>query len=453
MGVVARIFAQAGSQPAKLAVIAGERRLNYRDFAGRIARTRRFFEGQPIGPADIAVIQLADPLHAWIAGLALRSLGIVTVAPRTAQDAIALDLERSVVVADGPFAESGEQEPLPQGVDDRAGHILVTSGTTGLPKKVLTDLGTEDRFLTDLALAMGIGPDSTVNMLDFGLWTAWGHNGPLGVWRLGATVILHQGPERWRSLADPATHLGVTPYMLPEILAAAAAPRNDAMILMTFGGVTSEALWRAARERLTTDVRNVYGATELAGCCVTPVETPDDLVRHRLNPTTGVEIVGEDGALLPHGETGLVRVSPTRSRGYLGDPVGTRAFFQAGGFLTGDLGRIDPDGRLSLQGRAAETINVMGAKLPAQPLEAALQNALGAAAVCLFVTPGPGGEEAHLAVQPIRRFTLAELSAALKAILPPRLGQVRVHQADAFPRNANGKIDRAALRRQLLGEA
>jgi acyl-coenzyme A synthetase/AMP-(fatty) acid ligase len=113
---------------------------------------------------------------------------------------------------------------------------------------------------------------------------------------------------------------------------------------------------------------------------------------------------------------------------------------------------VRDDGRLSLQGRITDVINVMGDKIATTPIETSLQDRLGAAAVCVFSTPGRDGEEVHVAIQPGRAVALAELKGALAAAMP-KIAQVRVHQVNAFPRNHMGKIDRAALKAQLVPPA
>lgn len=94
----------------------------------------------------------------------------------------------------------------------------------------------------------------------------------------------------------------------------------------------------------------------------------------------------------------------------------------------------------------------MGDKIAAAPIEAALRDALGARDVCVFSAPGADGEAVHVAVQPGRTISPDDLRAAL-AVALPGIAQVRVHAVEAFPRNHIGKIERAALKAQLLSVA
>jgi len=82
-------------------------------------------------------------------------------------------------------------------------------------------------------------PRGSVNILNLGLWTAVGYNYPVGVWSIGSTVIIHQGPEEWRSFSVHGHHpRHVTPGFLHQMLTTAppSMPRNDRLVLMVTGG-------------------------------------------------------------------------------------------------------------------------------------------------------------------------------------------------------------------------
>ena len=107
------------------------------------------------------------------------------------------------------------------------------------------------------------------------------------------------------------------------------------------------------------------------------------------------------------------------------------------------------DGRLALHGRVTNVINVLGDKKAAEPIEAALREALDADEVCILSMQGLGtDEELHVVVESRRKIGEAELKSALHKELPA-FPHARVHFLDAMPRNASGKIDRAAVRRLI----
>jgi acyl-coenzyme A synthetase/AMP-(fatty) acid ligase len=478
VAVVDEIFARALATPLKGALTYYGRTYSYRDLAARIALARADLERQAVARDRVAVVYIRDMAWTWIIGLALRSLGVTTAPGRTPEDLDQLDLGLvTVVVAPGEtwpgLAEAAARRGCPFVVadgfndDDAAavpaealrrtadaatgGYILLTSATTGVYKKILVDPAYEPEEVRDrIDQFPELGADSVVNMLNFGAWTAIGYFMPMIVWRLGARLVLDNSAEVWRSLAArDQTMAFVQPALLASVIAAPAEVplRNDAMTLVVIAGVLSEDQWLAARERLTMDVRTTLGSTEAGANAVTRIETRDDLTWHHLRPGQ-MEVVDDELRRAPVGQIGEVRVRLNRVARYLGDDEATRRFFRDGYFYPGDLGVIRADGRLSLQGRVTDVINVMGDKYGTLPIETGLQARLGAQAVHVFSHAGPDGEVVHVVIQPGEPISAEALKAALLETLP-RMRAVRVHRVDSFPRNNMGKIERVALKAQL----
>jgi len=478
MAVVERIFEQAQATPDKPAVFYNGQPMSYGAFAASIALARRLLQDRRIERDRLIVLAMPTLPENWIIGLALRSLGVTTIQLSEGYGLAQLGLDAISVISTprgaGPdLTESAARfgtpvilapDELRLGVDELrtmpniqdfgspGGHILLTSGTTGAYKKVLIDADNEARNVPLRAALMGLTAASVVNLFNFGGWTAYGYQWPVCAWSLGATVVIHQAPDTYRSLSTPGlTHAFTHPQLLAELLAAPAeaVPRNDALALIVGAGVLPTSLWRAARERLTHDVRTIVGSTEIGTFSLTRIESADDLAWHRIDPAFQVQVVDENDLVTAPGRTGGVRMRTTGVDGYLGDADATRRCFRNGFFYPGDLGVMREDGRLSLQGRVTDLINVMGNKIAAAPIEAQLQDRLGAAAVCVFSHPTDDGEEVHAVIQPQGPISLPDLKAALIAAVP-WVASVRVHAVTAFPRNHMGKIDRAALKAQVL---
>jgi acyl-CoA synthetase (AMP-forming)/AMP-acid ligase II len=483
MAVLDSIFAHARETPDKTAVFHNGHGLSYRRFAALILLARRHLEERGVSRERLAVLCIRSLIDGWIIGLALRSLGVTTAFVGSMDTVARLSREPITVLctpteaelwpgladaasrADWPlFSLAAEVfEPWRTvGLDvGKAGagaapapgaHILLTSGTTGVYKKVRMDAAAEALDAPSRAALFGFTADSVVNVFDFGLWTSVGHNMAVCVWGLGATVGLQQGPDRFRhGLTPGVTHAMTTPHMLESLARASAPPaaRNHNLILFVGAGVLSPDQWRAAREILTVDVRTWIGATETGAICATAVHTLADLTWHHIDQAREVQVVDEDDRPVPAGQVGLVRVRPLGVRGYLDDPEATAAFFRNGYFYPGDLGVLREDGRLALQGRVTDIINVLGDKLAALPIESRLRDRLGARAVCVFSAAGEQGEEVHVMIQPGRPVGADDLKDALEASLPPHAG-TRVHIVSDFPRNHMGKIERAELKRRVL---
>jgi acyl-CoA synthetase (AMP-forming)/AMP-acid ligase II len=131
--------------------------------------------------------------------------------------------------------------------------------------------------------------------------------------------------------------------------------------------------------------------------------------------------------------------------GYLDDEEASRRFFRQGYFYSGDLGAFQADGRLVLQGRLTNVINVLGEKRAVEPIEQELQDKFAAEGVCIFSAPLEGlDEELQIVIQSGPPTSEAELGSFIRTRLPNAC--FRVHFVNDLPRNNMGKIDRAALR-------
>jgi len=337
------------------------------------------------------------------------------------------------------------------------GHILLTSGTTGITKKILVDSAQQDArsaFLHDL---WGVTDQSVLNVLNFGGWTAVGYNYSPSVWEAGGTVVIYETRNLHEALGrQGTTHTYTTPQMLTEILSAqnGAVRYDEKMSLFIVAGPLSQRLWEQAKQRLTPLIYTHYGSTEASNLAMTLIETPEDLRWHRVIPVRQVQVVDEQGRMLPAGQVGLVRSLPFPGlAGYLGDRKASEAFFRDGYFYPGDLGVFRSDGRLAIQGRVTDVINVLGDKRPATPIEAALEAELEVSAVCILsVQNATAEEELHVVIESPQTIDPARVSAAIVRALP-NVGAVHAHIREAMPRNDMGKIRRDVLRKQMAPTA
>jgi acyl-coenzyme A synthetase/AMP-(fatty) acid ligase len=158
---------------------------------------------------------------------------------------------------------------------------------------------------------------------------------------------------------------------------------------------------------------------------------------------------GEEGELLVAG--------PQVTLGYLDDSERTRAaFVEPPGkaethYRTGDRVVRDSSGILHYLGRLDHQVQVHGHRVELGEVEAAIREATGTVAVVALgwpVTHGRvGGIVAFLAAEDA--FDVAGLRAKLAARLPDYMLPREVHVLPELPLNANGKVDRPALRARL----
>ena len=162
-----------------------------------------------------------------------------------------------------------------------------------------------------------------------------------------------------------------------------------------------------------------------------------------------LRIADERGGVMPLGREGEVLArGPSVFEGYLDDPELNAQAFVGGWFRTGDLGRLDEDGYLTLTGRIKDLINRGGEKIGTAEVERAIAEHPTVASVCVFGVPHPTlGEEVAAAVVPVAGALVDERSIIDFARI--RLASFKVPRRIVFttdlPPSTAGKIDRKAL--------
>ena len=338
--------------------------------------------------------------------------------PRPAVDSLLEALAPSVVMdADGPSRRSG-------GLVTEPGDALVvpTSGTTGVPKGVvLTHAAVEaSARATSERLSVDPGTDRWVACLPLA------HIGGLAVvTRALATGTPCTVLERFD--AAEVSRLAAEGATLISLVATALA-RTDA------SGYRAVLLGGAAPpDQLPPNVLATYGMTETGSGVV-----------YDGRPLDGVELRIGDGTLGAEGEV-LVR-APMLLRAYRD---GTDPRLPGGWYPTGDGGRLDADGNLSVSGRMAEVIVTGGEKVWPVAVEAVLAGHPGVAEVAVWKRPDPEwGERVVAWVVPVPGVAppvLDELRDRVAEQLGRWAGPREVEVVTSLPRTASGKVRRASL--------
>jgi acyl-CoA synthetase (AMP-forming)/AMP-acid ligase II len=293
---------------------------------------------------------------------------------------------------------------------------LLSSGTTGQPKIVFRDARSLDAVSEAMATAIGFRADDHL-LACVPLCHSYGiEHGLLAPTWAGSTVHLSRGFDLRIALRE-LSGSGITlfpgvPFMF-EMLAehGGRSPATFASLRRAYsaGGPLPAAVGHAFGERFGVTVSQLYGATEIGS-----VTYADPTLRgfdpaSVGRPMKGVSIriltpdAPDARSPLPIGEQGHVAVSASSMlRGYLGDEQ-TPPVTVDGYFPTGDLGRLDQHGNLTITGRIKLLIDVGGLKV--NPLE--VEQVLAA-------HPGV----ATCVVVPVR---VSETVSRLKAIVTPRL--------------------------------
>jgi HIP---CoA ligase len=436
----------------------------------------RFLGADRLAALRAAAAEAADPLDR------LRLVVRVPVEPDPGSAGPAVAAEQGTPVAEGgrPVAEgattlewaeldAGEPGLAERGRERAAAvrpgqvsDIMFTSGTTGRSK------GAMSAHRQALAVARAWAECGCLTSADRYLvvnpfFHTFGYKaGILACLVSGATLVPQPVFDAERAMAlieaERITVLPGAPTIYQTILdhpGRASRDLSSLRLAVTGAAVVPVALIERMRRELTFDtVLTAYGLTEavVATMC-RPGDDPDTVAHTsgRAAADFEVRVAGRDGRALGPGEPGEILLrGPNVMLGYLDDPAATRAAVDADGWLhTGDIGRLDPRGYLTITDRLKDMYICGGFNVYPAEVEQALARLDGVAESAVIGIPDARlGEvgKVYVVVQPGRALSEAEVLAFCRA----RLANYKVPRVVEFradlPRNPAGKPLKRLLR-------
>ncbi|MGE7439253.1 amino acid adenylation domain-containing protein [Kitasatospora sp. NPDC001175] len=355
-------------------------------------------------------------------------------------------------------------------------YLLFTSGSTGRPKGVPITHHNVSHFLRVNAERYGFTADDrftntfdqTFDLSMFDLFMAWGSGAcvvPMDTFELMTPLdfIREQGITVWFSVPSVAVlqhrrgllEPGSLPSLRWSLFCGEALPETAA---------------RAWQEAASGSVlENLYGPTEATIACLVhrwdPALSPGLSVNGVVSigapyPGMATAVLNEDGTPVADGGTGeLCLHGPQVFAGYLNAPELTaKAFHIVTGedgetrrwYRTGDLVRPGAGGQYGYIGRLDTQVKILGHRVETGEVEAHLLRQPGVAQAVVVAVPGTEeGTSVLAAVLSGDGLDVYEVDEGLNATLPPYMIPLSYHVLDVFPLNANGKVDRKALREQV----
>jgi oxalate---CoA ligase len=347
--------------------------------------------------------------------------------------------------------------------------LLRSSGTTGVPKQIAVTHGNL------LAMSEKLGSDMWFGLTPHDraactlpLFYAAGLKTTLFVpLLLGASVGFPPAGRafdiaEWFEELKP-TYLSVSPGWLNGFLdRLKASPRTfearTLRFVMCAAAYLPEPARLAAERLLHVPVLEFYGLSEAGVMAANPVPPG------RVKPgTVGLPAPGEllvvnrECDPVARGEVGQIMIAgPTVTPGYLGASDSEAAQWRDGWLLTGDLGRIDEDGYLTIVGRVKELINRGGEKVFPYEVEKAMLEHPAVLEAAAFGVPHPRLGESVAAAAVLKPGAIVseqELKSFLAARLAPYKLPRRVSWLQRLPRGATGKVLRSALTQAATARA
>lgn len=356
----------------------------------------------------------------------------------------------------------------PARMDDLA-TIIFSSGSTGEPKGVLLShfniaaniaQMTEVFYLDHRDCILGILPFFHSFGFTVTLWLPLTH---------GVRTAFHPNPMDGCAIGQLVsdyriTFLIATPTFLQAYMRRCGPAQFRTLRFVVAGAQKlPQALAEAFEERFGIAPLEGYGCTECSP--VVAVNTPDWIsadhhqvgtkrgtIGHPL-PAISVRIVHHDTRQpLPPGESGLLLLrGPNVMQGYLGRPEETAKVLQDGWYETGDIGRTDEDGFLTITDRASRFSKIGGEMVPHVKVEEILHQLVGSAEHALVVTSVADGRKGERLVV-LHTLDEEQLQGCLSRLGEsglPNLWIPRPHdffRVDALPTLGTGKFDLRRIR-------
>jgi acyl-CoA synthetase (AMP-forming)/AMP-acid ligase II len=198
----------------------------------------------------------------------------------------------------------------------------------------------------------------------------------------------------------------------------------------------------------TTKFYVMYGQTEATAriSCLDPDRLDEKLgsAGRPLDNLT-VRIVDEEGRELPVGQAGEIMVrGPSITLGYLDEPEESRRAFQDGWLRTGDLGHLDDDGYIWIEGRKGTFLKMRGVRVSFSEVEAKVAAVPGVYECAAAAVPHPeGGEALVLYIVPDKE--AREVVDRVRWSLPTYWTCESINIVSEIPKTARGKVSRASL--------
>ncbi len=388
-----------------------------------------------------------------------------TLLPETKDSAVIIADEKDVAGA-LENAGAGALEPLPSDFDcDRLAAILYTSGSTGRPKGVM--LSHANLVLGAISVADYLGLTSDVKTLAvLPLSFDYGQNQLLSTWKAGGCAV----PLDYLTARDVVkacakhkinTLAGVPPLWVQIAEQDWPADATANMRRLTnSGGALTPSLVKQLRCVFggKTDIYAMYGLTEAFRSTYLDPALIDanPTCMGRAIPFAEIMVVAKDGREAAPDEPGeLVHAGPLVAQGYWQDPDRTAQRYKPAptwsrcsgmAVYSGDTVRRDADGLFYFVGRDDAMIKTSGNRIsPTEIEEAAVESGMAAEACALGRKDERLGEAIILFVRAAAEADEDGLRRHLKAVLPNFMQPAEIIWLDAFPKNANGKLDRNAL--------
>ncbi len=408
-----------------------------------------------IGNAEPAVVVCSPSNFGWVSKIAFKA---------GTQNVFTLGDDRTGSLLDRASHCSDQHTPVRCQADDLAA-ILYTSGTTGRSKGAML---THHNLLSNAQVLKDYWGWQPNDVLIHALPIFHVH----GLFVALHGALLNGSKTIWLSKFDPklviqkmseATVFMGVPTLYVRMLAEPALTRETANHMRLFLAGSAPLLletFNSWQERTGHTILERYGMSETTMLTSNPYSPKDGERRGGTvgYPLPGVQLRVQDdaGNNVTVGEIGGIQVKgPNIFKGYWRMPEKTTEEFTADGyFKTGDVGKIDKRGYVTIVGRSKDLIISGGYNVYPAEIESTINDMPGVAESAVIGVPHPDFGEVGVAVlilKPHATITPENVIADLKAKLANFKIPKRCFVLQELPRNTMGKVQKNVLREQYKG--
>jgi malonyl-CoA/methylmalonyl-CoA synthetase len=404
-----------------------------------------------IGNAEPALVVCPPRSFGWVSQLAFKA---------GTKHVFTLGDDRSGTLL-ARAAQFGDQHRCVHRSADDLAAILYTSGTTGRSKGAML---THGNLLSNARVLHGLWGWQDTDVLIHALPIFHVHGlfvASHGALLAGAKMIWFSRFDARATVArlpEATVFMGV-PTLYVRLLAEGGLTRQACAGMRLFISGSAPLLletFNQFRERTGHTILERYGMSETVMLTSNPYHPAGARRGGTVGPAlpgVGVRVQGDKGQPLPAGDIGQIEVKgPNVFKGYWRLPEKTADEFTTDlWFKTGDVGRLDPDGYLTIVGRSKDLIITGGYNVYPAEVEECINQMPGVAESAVVGVPHPDFGEAVVAVvvrKPGSALEAAGITAGLKGQIANFKVPKHVAVVDELPRNTMGKVQKNLLREQ-----